>query len=83
MFRTPYLVRIKVLILNQSKIFYSPFSNDNRPYLLSLPSKFLVNPLLTSVYSTYKLLILDEFLGFSVFLSWFGKNTIKNFLPLF
>jgi hypothetical protein len=81
MFRTPYLVRIKISILNQSKNFNSPFSNDSHPSLLSLPLKFLINPLPTNVYSTYKLLILDEFLGFLVFLSWFGKNKIKNSLP--
>jgi hypothetical protein len=64
MFRTPYLVRIKVLILNQSKIFNYPFSNDKRPSFLSLSLKFLVNHLPTSVYSTYKPLILDGFLRF-------------------
>jgi hypothetical protein len=80
-FRTPYLVRIKVSILNQSKNFNSPIANDKRSSLLSLPSNFLVNPLLTSVYSTYKLFILDGFLGFLVFLFWFGKNKIKKLLP--
>jgi hypothetical protein len=77
-FRTPYLVRIKVSILNQSKNFNSPIANDRRSSLLSLPLNFLVNPLLTSVYSIYKLFILDGFLGFLVFLFWFGKNKIKK-----
>jgi hypothetical protein len=56
MFRTPYLVRIKILIFNQLKIFNSLFS-----FLLV---QFLVNPLLTSVYPIYKPLILDGFLEF-------------------
>jgi len=65
MFRTPYPVRIKVSIFNQSKIFNSPFfSSDSRPSLFSFCSNFLVNPLPTSVYSTYKPLILDGFLKF-------------------
>ena len=67
MFRTPYLVRIKVSIFNQSKIFDSPFSNGNWPSLLSPCLIFLVNPLPISVYSTYKPLILDGFLEFWCF----------------
>jgi len=69
MFRTPYPVRIKVSIFNQSKIFNSLllFSNDSRPSLFSSCSNFLVNPLPTSVYSNYKLLILDGFLKFWCF----------------
>jgi len=49
MFRTPYLVRIMVSILNQSKIFDSPISNDSQPSFISLPLKFFVNPLPTCV----------------------------------
>jgi hypothetical protein len=66
MFRTLYLVRIKALIFNQLKNFDSLFSNDSRPSLFSPCSNFLVNHLPTSVYSTYKPLILDGFLKFSV-----------------
>jgi hypothetical protein len=68
MFRTPYPIRIKVSIFNQSKIFNSLlFSNDNRPSIFSSCSNLLVNPLPTSVYSTYKPLILDGFLKFWCF----------------
>jgi len=56
MFRTPYPVRIKILIFNQLKIFNSLLS-----FFLV---QFLVNPLLTSVYPIYKPLILDGFLKF-------------------
>jgi len=85
MFRTPYPVRIKVSIFNQSKIFNSLllFSNDSRPSLFSSCSNFLVNPLPTSVYSNYKLLILDGFLKFWCFSldlqEWIQK---LSFLPL-
>jgi hypothetical protein len=81
MFRTPYLVRIKVLIINQLKMFYSPFSSGSQPSLLFSSSNFLVNLLPTSVYSTYKPLILDGFLEILVSLlilqEWIQK------LPLF
>ena len=80
MFRTPYLVRIKVLIINQLKMFYSPFSSGSQPSLLFSSSNFLVNLLPTSVYSTYKPLILDGFLEILVSLSWFCKNGYKNSL---
>jgi len=55
MFRIPYLIQIKILIFNQLKIFNS---------LLSFLVQFLGNPLLSSVYPIYKLLILDGFLKF-------------------
>jgi hypothetical protein len=56
MFRIPYLVQIKILIFNQLKIFNS--------FLSFLLIQFLGNPLLSSVYPIYKLLILDGFLKF-------------------
>jgi hypothetical protein len=55
-FKTPYPVRIKILIFNQLKIFNSLLS-----FLLV---QFLSNPLLLSVYPIYKPLILDGFLKF-------------------
>jgi len=56
MFRIPYPVQIKILIFNQLKILNSFFS-----FLLV---QFLSNPLLSSVYPIFKLLILDGFLKF-------------------
>jgi len=56
MFRIPYLVQIKILIFNELKILNSFFS-----FLLV---QFLSNPLLSSVYPIFKLLILDGFLKF-------------------
>jgi hypothetical protein len=56
MFRIPYPVQIKILIFNQLKTFNSLFS--------FLIVQFLGNPLLSSVYPIYKLLILDGFLNF-------------------
>jgi hypothetical protein len=77
MFRTPYLVRIKVLIFNHLKIFNSLLS-----FLMTVgPPSFLVNPLPTSVYSIYKPLILDGFLKFWCFSLDFARMDTK--LPLF
>ena len=69
MFRTPYPVRIKILIFNQLKIFNS--------LLTFLLVQFLVNPLLTSVYPIYKPLILDGFLKFQCFSLDFAIMGIK------
>ena len=73
MFRTPYPVRIKILIFNQLKIFNSLIS-----FLLV---QFLDNPLLSSVYLIYKPLILDGFLKFQCFSLDFARMGIK--LPIF
>ena len=73
MFRTPYSVRIKILIFNQLKIFNSLLS-----FLLV---QFLVSPLLTSVYPIYKPLIQDGFLKLQCFSLDFSRMGIK--LPIF
>ena len=78
MFRTLYLVRIKASIFNQSKSFDFLFSNDSWPSLFSFCSNFLVNPLPTSVYSTYKPLILDGFLKFLCFSLDLGRTNSKS-----
>jgi hypothetical protein len=81
MFRTPYLIRIKVSIFNQLKIFDSLlpfFSNDSQPSFFSSCSNFLVNPLPTSVYSIYKPLILDGFLKFWCFSLDFARMDTKT-----
>jgi hypothetical protein len=83
MFRTLYLVRIKASIFNKSKIFDSLFSNDSRLSLFSHCSNILVNPLPTSVYSTYKPLILDGFLKFWCFSLDLARTNSKtpSFFP--
>ena len=69
MFRIPYPVQIKILIFNQLRIFNSLLS-----FLLV---QFLGNPLLSSVYPIYKLLILDGFLKFQCFSLDFPRMGIK------
>ena len=69
MFRTPYPVQIRIFIFNQLKIFNSLLS-----FLLV---QFIGNPLLSSIYRIYKLLILDGFLKFQCFSLDFSKMGIK------
>jgi hypothetical protein len=74
MFKTLYLVRIKVWIFNQSKLFDTPFSL----MIVGPSSSLFVNPLSTSIYSTYKPLILGGFLKFWCFSLDLARTKIKN-----